>query len=73
MIEKLESLPFIAQIVLIIFYDLYGNILRLLRSVEKKNTLGIVLAILILIFGGIVTLIFDLVTFIVYKKIFWID
>jgi hypothetical protein len=44
---------------------------RLFKSIEAKDTLGIVLAILLVLFGHFIIFILDLVTLIAYDKLLW--
>ena len=50
--DAIEELPWILKIILVIFFGLYGNLIRLFRSCGKENVLGIVLAIVLLCTGG---------------------
>lgn len=73
-IKVLEGLPWIVRILLTIFLDLYNNIIRLCRSIQKNSILGIVLAIILIATGGLFILwIIDLFTVLFNKKIWWID
>lgn len=70
----LKNMPWILKLILVIFWGIYGNLERLVRSAARKNLLGMVLAILLLIFGGFVILwILDIITVLLGKKIWWID
>ena len=72
--KTIEGLPWIVRLLLVIFYGVYGNIVRLLKSVEKGNIIGIVLAVILLLAGGLLILwIIDLVCVIQNKPIWWID
>ena len=72
--DAVEELPWILKIILVIFFGLYGNLIRLFRSCGKENVLGIVLAIVLLCTGGFfVFWIFDVICVILNKKIWWID
>lgn len=73
-IKTLEGLPWIVRFLLTIFLDLYNNIIRLCRSIEKNNVLGIVLAIILIPTGGFFVLwIIDIFFVLLNKKIWWID
>ena len=54
--KTLEGLPWIVRLILVILGDLYGNIVRLLRSVEKNNIIGIILSVVLLCSGGLLIL-----------------
>ena len=73
--DAIEELPWILKIILVIFFGLYGNLIRLFRSCGKENVLGIVLAIVLLITAGAfgIVWIFDIICVILNKKIWWID
>ncbi len=65
--NSLKGLPFIAKLLLVIFYDIYGALYRISRG----DTLGIVIGILQFVtvnFFGILWII-DLVTVIMHKEV----
>lgn len=73
-IKTLEGLPWIVRFLLTIFYDLYNNIIRLCRSIQKNSVLGIVLAIILIASGGLIILwILDIIAVLLNKRIWWID
>lgn len=63
-VKIIFALPFIC-----ILWAIY----RLARSINKKSTLGIVLAIILLFIGPFILWIIDLITLILKGKILWID
>ena len=73
-INALNGLPKILKIILAIpMLDIVWVVYRLLCSIEKKNTLGIVLAI-VLIFVGIPFLwLVDIICIALNDKVWWID
>ena len=72
--NAIESLPWIVRVILALLYGLYGNIIRLLRSIGKGNLLGIILAAILIIAGGLVVLwVLDFIFVLLNKKIWWID
>lgn len=74
LVKTLEGLPWIIRVILTIVWGVYGNLLRLFRSLAAKNTLGIILAVLLLICGGFVILwIIDIIMVIFGKRVWWID
>ena len=74
LVKGLESLPWLVRVLLTFFVGIYGNLLRLFRSVAAKNTVGVVLAVILLCTGGLVILwIIDLIMVFFGKKIWWID
>lgn len=73
-IKTLEGLPWIIRLLLTIFFDLYNNIIRLCRSIQKNSILGIVLAIILIASGGLGILwIIDIFTVLFNKRIWWIN
>ena len=74
LVKTLEGLPWIIRVILTIVWGVYGNLLRLFRSLAAKNTIGIILAVLLLVFGGFAILwIIDIIMVIFGKRIWWID
>ena len=66
-----ESLPLVAKIILTILYGIYGNVARIVRSVMANDAVAIVLSIVVALFGGIITLIIDIVFLLMGKDIWW--
>ena len=74
LVKALEGLPWIVRVLLTVFWGVYSNILRLLRSIAKKNIIGIVLAAVLLACGGFFVLwVFDVICVVLGRKIWWID
>lgn len=74
LVKTLEGLPWIIRVILTIVWGVYGNLLRLFRSLAAKNTVGVVLAVLLLICGGFAILwIIDIIMVIFGKRVWWID
>jgi len=74
LVKTLENLPYIVRILLTVFWGIYGNLMRLFRSLEKNNLVGIILAVVLLICGGFVVLwIWDVIRVIMGKQVWWID
>jgi hypothetical protein len=71
-VDALEGLPWIVQLILVILWGVYANLLRLFKSIAAKNILGIVLAAILLACGGFVVLwIIDIICVVLGKKIWW--
>lgn len=66
-----ESLPLVAKIILTILYGIYGNVARIVRSIMANDAVAIVLSIVVALFGGIITLIVDIVFLLMGKDIWW--
>ena len=74
LVKALEGLPWIVRVLLTVFWGVYSNILRLLRSIAKKNIIGIVLAAVLLACGGFFVLwVIDVICVVLGRKIWWID
>jgi len=72
LVATLEGLPWIVQLILVILWGVYANLLRLFKSIAAGNILGIVLAAILLVCGGFVVLwIIDVICVILGKKIWW--
>ena len=74
LIKAIDGLPKIVRFLGALIWGILTNIYRLCRSVAKKDVLGIVLAILLLLCGGFFILwIVDLVCILLDKPVIWID
>lgn len=74
LVKALEGLPYIVRVLLTILWGIYGNLMRLFRSLAKNNLVGIILAVVLLICGGFVILwIWDVIRVILGKQVWWID
>lgn len=74
LVKALEGLPYIVRVLLTIFWGIYGNLMRLFRSLAKNNLVGIILAVILLICGGFLILwIWDVIRVILGKQVWWID
>lgn len=73
-IETMKNLPLIAKLILCIpVLDIVWNITRLLRSLDKNNMVGVVLAVVLLIVGAPFVWLIDLICVIVKGDIWWLD
>ena len=65
--KALTNLPWIAKLLLVVFYDLYGS----LKRISKGDTKGIVIGLLMLVTGNFfgIMWIVDLVTVILNKEV----
>ena len=74
LVKALEGLPYIVRVLLTILWGVYGNLMRLFRSLAKNNIVGIILAVILLLCGGFVVLwIWDVIRVILGKQVWWID
>ena len=72
-IKALDDMPLWAKILLALpVVDIVWNIYRLCKSIRNNYTLGIVIAVLLLIFSTIVWLV-DIITIAIQGKILWFD
>ena len=74
LVKSLESLPWLVRVLLTLFVGIYGNLLRLFRSLAAKNLVGIILSVILLCTGGLIVVwIVDVIMVLLGKKIWWID
>lgn len=72
LVKALEGLPWIVRVLLVIFVGIYGNLLRLFKSLAAGNLVGIILSLVLLFSAGCGILwIIDLVCVLLGKKIWW--
>ncbi len=72
--KKFDELPLIVKILLALpFLDIVWVVYRLIKSIESKNTVGIVLAVVLLVFGIPFLWLVDIITLIVANKVLWLD
>ncbi len=70
-INAIDNLPFIVKLILCIpVLDIVWTVYRLLRSLDAKNTVGIIVSVVLLLCAPFVWLI-DLICIIVNKKVWW--
>ena len=73
-IKAVDNLPLIVKIILALpGLAVVWAIYRLLRSLDKKNTLGIVLAIVLIFAGPTFFWVIDLICLLLNGKVWWID
>lgn len=74
LINTFDNLPKIVKILLAIpFLDIVWVVYRLCKSISKKNILGIVLGVLLIVIGIPFLWLVDIITLIVSDKVIWID
>ena len=70
-IKAMDNLPWIAKLILCIpALDIVWTIYRLIKSIDAKNNLGIVLSIVLFVFAPFVWLV-DLICVILNKQVWW--
>jgi len=69
--KTLSELPFIAKLLLVIFYDIYGILVRIAKGIDEKNTTALVVGIIQIVTGNIfgILWIVDLITVITKKEV----
>lgn len=73
-IKSLDGLPKIVKIILALpGLDIVWGLYRLMKSLVKKNIIGIILAIVMLVACPIAFWIIDIITLILRDKVLWID
>ncbi len=73
-IKWMNGLPKLLKIVFALpVLDIIWAIFRLCKSIDKKNTLGIVLGILMIILCPAIFWLVDIITIIVLNRVLWID
>lgn len=73
-LKAIDSLPKVIKILLAIpFLDIIWVVYRLGLSITQKSTLGIVLAVILIIVGIPFLWIVDIITLIVEDKVLWFE
>lgn len=74
MTKAFDNLPLWAKIVLALpFLDIVWVVYRLIKSIENNNTVGIVLAVILLIVGIPFLWLVDIVTLALQNRVIWFD
>ena len=74
LVKAMENLPLWAKVLLALpGLDLIWVIYRLCKSADKKNTLGIVLAVVLLVVGIPFLWLVDIITLLISNYVLWID
>ena len=73
--KTLVDLSLAVKVILTLLGGWYGNLIRLARSVNSKNTGHIVLAVVAILTGGFcgVLAIWDLINLLTHKEIWWLE
>lgn len=72
-IEKYESFDKWIKVVLCILWDVPSNLYRFSKSAQKDSMLGMILAVVLGIFGGWVLFVVDILCLVLQNKIYWLD
>ena len=74
MISTLDNLPKWGKLLLALpVLDIVWVVYRLVRSIEKKNSLGIILAAVLIVVGIPFMWLIDIITLLLQDRIYWID
>ena len=74
LIKVMDNLPQWAKIILALpFLDIVWNIYRLLKSISKNNTVGIVVAVIILFVGVPFVWLIDIICIAYNNHVWWLD
>lgn len=74
LVKAFDLLPKWVKVILALpVLDIVWAIYRLCRSISKGNALGIVLAVLMLIFCPVIFWLVDIITLILIDRVLWID
>ena len=73
-IKAFDNLPTIVKVILALpGLDIVWAVYRLCRSIDKNNTVGIVLGVSMILLCPVIIWILDIITLIAYDKVLWID
>ncbi len=73
-IKAFDNLPTIVKVILALpGLDIVWAVYRLCRSIDKNNTVGIILGVLMILLCPVIIWILDIITLIAYDKVLWID
>lgn len=73
-IQWMDNNPKLLKIIFALpFLEIVWVIYRLVKSVAKKDTLGVVVAILLLVFGWAFLWLVDIITILIWNKVLWFN
>ena len=73
-IKTFDNFSKIIKIILALpVLDIIWTVYRLIKSYEKKNTIGIILALILIIIGIPFLWLVDMISIIIDNKVYWID
>jgi len=73
-VKWMDNLGLVWKIILALpLLDIVWNIYRLMRSIDKKSVLGIVLAILLIVVGWAFLWILDIITILLTGRVLWLN
>lgn len=73
-IKTMDDFPLIWKVLLALpFIDIIWVVYRIIKSVVKQSTFGIILGVIIVIIGIPFLWLIDMITLIAINKVIWID
>ncbi len=74
LISTMEKFPLWLKVVLALpFLDIVWVVYRIMRSLDKQNYLGVIIAIIFIIIGIPFLWLIDIICILVKGNVFWID
>ena len=74
LVRAMDKLHIIVKIILALpVLDIVWHIYRLIRSIDRGNVLGIILAIVLILVGWAFFWIIDIISIILTNRVLWID
>ncbi len=73
-VKSMDGLPKVLKVILALpFLDIIWAIYRVVKSASKNNTIGLVLGVLLIIFGIPFLWLIDIITIVTGDRVLWID
>ena len=74
LVRAMDKLNIVIKIILALpVLDIVWHFYRLLRSIDRGNALGIILAVLLIVVGWAFFWIVDIISIILTNRVLWID
>lgn len=73
-VQWMDNNPKLLKVILALpFLEIVWVIYRLVKSLAKKDMLGVVVAVLLLVFGWAFLWLVDIITIVLWDKVIWFD
>lgn len=72
-LEAYKGFSKLVKVLLCILWDLPTNLYRFSKSALKDSAVGMIVAVILAIFGGWILFVVDIITLLVMDKVFWLD
>lgn len=72
-IENYEKSSKLMKVLFCLLWDIPTNLYRFAKSARNDNTLGMVIAVILAIFGGWILFMADIICLALKDKIYWLD